>query len=140
MIVDEVKLVRQPISRGRKLAAISGIAFFVLSIAVAVVAPPPPTLLSNATEIAAYYARYQGRFLAGNYLGVVGGIVFLPFLAYFVSVVRRGERKGGLWALLVLLTGVSAGATGVCIVAALQAAAALTGPGMAPIQRRRNAA
>jgi hypothetical protein len=120
---------------GRTLAAIAGIAFFLLSIAVAVVAPPPPTLVSSASAVAAYYSRYQSRFLWGNYLGIVGGIVFLPFLGYFTSEVRRAEKGQGPLAILVLLTGISAGSTGFCIVAALQTAAVLTGPEMAPIQK-----
>jgi hypothetical protein len=104
-----------------RVAGVCGIVFVVLSAAIAVTAPPLPTLTAGAAEVGAYYSAHQGGFLAGNYLGAVALVPGLVLLAFLVQGIRSAEAPGGaVWLLAALASGVGF-ASALFLLALLQA-------------------
>lgn len=115
----------------RRMAGVAGIVFVVLSVVIAVTAPPLPTLTASGTEVVSYYANNQFGFLMGNYLGAVALLPAFLLVAYLAVQIRKGEPDdGSLW-VLVIVSNATAFAAAVLIFVLLQAAAVVA-PGAPP--------
>ena len=115
----------------RKLAGVSGVAFVLLSLVIAVTAPLPPSLASSGADIVSYYSAHQGGFLFGNYLGAVAILPAFLLVVYLALAIKEAEPEGGhLW-LLILLTNASSLTVAMVLFALLQAAAVVS-PGSTP--------
>ncbi|MDP9326558.1 MAG: hypothetical protein M3O87_08525, partial [Candidatus Dormibacteraeota bacterium] len=113
------------------MAGIAGVVFVVLSSAIAVTAPPIPTLTASGAEIVTYYANNQTGFLVGNYLGAVAILPAFLLIAYLTIQIRAGETDdGSLW-VLVILSNATAFAAAMLIFVLLQTAAVVA-PGGPP--------
>ena len=115
----------------RRVAGACGVAFVVLSVAIVVTAPPLPTLATSGADVVAYFAKNQGGFLIGNYLGAVALLPGLVLILYLTIAIRDGETgRGYIW-LLALVANTSALAVAVAVFVLLQAAAVVA-PGSPP--------
>jgi hypothetical protein len=93
-----------------RLAGVCGVVFVVLSAAIAVTAPPLPSLAASGTDVVTYFANHHWGFLIGNYLGAVALLFGLPLFVHLTLAVRDGERDGGwLWILVVLTAAAATG-------------------------------
>jgi hypothetical protein len=115
----------------RKLAGVSGVAFVVLSLAIAVTAPLPPSLASSGADIVSYYTAHQGGFLFGNYLGALAILPAFVLVVYLATAVRNSETEGGQIWLLIIVANASALTVAMVLFALLQAAAVVA-PGAPP--------
>jgi hypothetical protein len=115
----------------RKVAGLSGVAFVVLSLAIAVMAPLPPSLASSGADIVSYYTAHQGGFLFGNYLGAVAILPAFVLVVYLATAVRDSEPEGGHVWLLIVVANASALTVALVLFALLQAAAVVA-PGAPP--------
>jgi hypothetical protein len=115
----------------RRLAGVSGVAFVVLSLAIAATAPLPPSLASSASDIVSYYSAHQGGFLWGNYLGAVAILPAFLLVVYLAIAIRDAEPDGAHVWLLIILTNASALTVAMVLFALLQAAAVVA-PGSPP--------
>ena len=115
----------------RRLAGVSGVAFVVLSLAIAATAPLPPSLASSGADIVSYYSAHQGGFLLGNYLGAVAILPAYLLVVYLAIAVRDAEPEGGHIWLLIILTNISSLSVAMVLFALLQAAAVVA-PGAPP--------
>jgi hypothetical protein len=116
-----------------RLAALSGIAFVVLSSVFPFVAGVFPTIRADAAEVASYYAAHRTGFLWGNYLALVAGPFSLLLLAHLSWRIRAHES--GWWWLATLSGGLIAHAIGGVDLLLFQAAALLDVPGAEAIGR-----
>ena len=81
-----------------RIAGVCGIIFFLLSLVIAVVAPPFPILTAAPLEVTGYYAAHGLPFLLGNYIAVVALLPSLPPIAYLTLLIKRAEGEAGwLW-------------------------------------------
>jgi hypothetical protein len=111
------------VSFPRRLAGASGVVFVLLSVAIAFTAPPIPSLATRGGDIVRYFAKNQGGFLVGNYLGAVALIPAVILVLYLSIEIRDAEPgRGYLW-LLVLMTNTMSLAAAVTVFALLQASA-----------------
>jgi hypothetical protein len=107
----------------RRFAAISGIAFVVLSAAFPVLAGIFPPLDAEPAELVRYYASHQRGFLWGNYLAALAGGPSLVLLAHFAWRVRRKEGDAGWWWMVVLGSGLVVHAVGLGVLLTFQTVA-----------------
>ncbi len=107
----------------RRVAGASGVIFVLLSVAVAVTAPPVPSLATSGPDVVAYYTKNQDGFLIGNYLGAIALIPGIIVILYLAILIRDSEPGRGFVWLLALVTNTTAIAAGVAGFALLQTAA-----------------
>ncbi|HEY4121676.1 MAG TPA: hypothetical protein VGM56_27610 [Byssovorax sp.] len=121
------------VARERAVAGYCGIAFSVLSLVVIPLAQPlPPPLGTSGAGFAAYFTAHRSAFLLGNYLGVLAFAPGLVQLASLAAEVRRAEKEGGFFTLLVLASGLFAYVFLACSLVVFQALPFLGAPELAP--------
>jgi hypothetical protein len=113
----------------RKVAALAGFGFVVLSMVIAFVAPPWPPAGAGQEAIVAYFTQWRFPFLVGNYLAAVASIPGFAQVAALSALLRRHEGEGGWLWLAALGSCFVSHAVGVCALAEFQALAFIaTGP------------
>jgi hypothetical protein len=107
----------------RRFAGISGLVFVILSVAVAVTAPPLPSVAATGSNVLAYFTNNQGGVLIGNYLGAVALLPGFIITLYVVLAIRDAEPgRGYIW-LLALVTNTASIAAAVVVFILFQTAA-----------------
>jgi hypothetical protein len=86
----------------RRFAGASGIVFVLLSVAIAVVAPPIPSLATSGPDVVAYFAKNQDSFLIGNYLGALGLLPGIIVILYLIVAIRDAEPERGFSVILLV--------------------------------------
>jgi hypothetical protein len=107
----------------RRFAGASGAVFVLLSVTIAVIAPPIPSLATSGPDVVAYFAKNQDSFLIGNYLGALGLLPGIIVILYLIVAIRDAEPERGFIWLLALVTNTSGLAAAVAVFALLQGAA-----------------
>jgi hypothetical protein len=107
----------------------------VLSAIFVLLVPPFPNVASSAAEIVAYYPKYRGPFLVGNYLAALAVVPSLPLLAYLTRLVREAEGEGGAWWIMLLGSALLAHAVGTAVLMVYQAVAVVAIEGNAAVAK-----
>jgi hypothetical protein len=98
--------------RWERLGASMGIAFFVLIVASALVAPAPPRIDDSLASITDYYADNYARLLVGAVLGTLGALAFLWFIGHLRHVLQRAEGGAEAFSPIVFGSGVAVAVVG----------------------------
>lgn len=75
----------------QRIAAICGLIFVVTLVVPLVVLPPVPDLSSSGSEVVSYYRDHRTTFLFVNWIGCVGTVLFLVFVAAVTGLLSRAE-------------------------------------------------
>jgi hypothetical protein len=98
--------------RWERLGASMGIAFFVLIVASAVIAPAPPKVNDSLVSILDYFAGNYARLLAGAVLATLAALAFLWFVGHLRHVLQRAERGAEAFSPIVFASGVAVAVVG----------------------------
>jgi hypothetical protein len=98
--------------RWERFGASMGIAFFVLTVASAMIAPAPPKVDDSLASITDYFAANYARLLVGAVLGTLGALAFLWFIGHLRHVLQRAERGAEAFSPIVFGSGVAVAVLG----------------------------
>src|SRR5438552_1096759 len=94
----------------RRLVGAAGIVFVVLTLIPFFAVPPPPAAGAAAKDVAQYYTDHRAALLPLGWVGFLGFVGSFFFVGGLIAIFKRAEGEAGWLWLVVLGSGVAAGA------------------------------